>query len=157
MSRHVKILIALAGVVTIAAVLSVALRPQSPRERFFGIRPELSLARQAADSCTSALETEQSAFDAYVERVAAFRGRIDGLESLDERGVPADSYPEYLVAVDSFNAIVPGWEAAADSLRVHRTTCEEVVRVHNVLADSARSLAEEAELLDGRGDDGNTP
>jgi hypothetical protein len=152
LSRHVKILIGLAGVVTVAAVLSVALRPQSPREQFFGMRPELSLARQAADSCTAALESEQSEFDAFVDRVESFRARIDSLESLDVRGVPADSYPDYLVAVDSFNAIVPDWEAAADSLRTHRTTCEDVVRLHNLLADSARSLAEKAELLDGRGD-----
>lgn len=148
MSRHVKLMLGIAALVSVAAVLSVALRPQSPRQLFFGMRPDLTLARMAADSCASALEAEQAVFDQYVGRVEDLKSRIADFEAQDERGVPADDYPEYLVAVDSFNAIVPEWESAADSIRAHRVACEEVVRVHNELADSARSLAEEAELLD---------
>jgi hypothetical protein len=112
------------------------------------MRPDLSLARMAADSCATALETEQAVFDDFVERVEDLKGRIADYEARDERGVPAEDYPEYLVSVDSFNAIVPEWESAADSLRAHRVACEEVVRIHNLLADSARDLAEQAELLD---------
>jgi hypothetical protein len=148
-------MLGVAALVTIAAVLSVALRPESPRQLFFGMRPHLSLARMAADSCADALETEQAGFDDYVERVEDLKGRIADYEAQDERGVPAEDYPEYLVTVDSFNAIVPEWESAADSLRAHRVACEEVVRVHNLLADSARDLAEQAELLDREFDGGN--
>lgn len=144
-------MLVIAVLVTVAGILSVALRPLSPRERFFGIRPELSLARQAADSCSSALDREQVVFDRYMNRVDSLRARIGEYEALDERGVPADSYPDYLAAVDTFNTIVPEWEALADSLRVHRLACEATVRAHNLLADSARGLAEDAELLDGRG------
>jgi hypothetical protein len=153
----VKLMLGVAALVGVAAVLSVALRPESPRQRFFGMRPDLSLARMAADSCAAALESEQAVFDVYVERVEDLESRIAGYEAQDERGVPAGDYPEYLVAVDSFNAIVPEWEAAADSLRSHRVACEEVVRVHNQLADSARGLAEQAELLDREFDGGAQP
>lgn len=157
MSRHVKLLLGIAAVITVGAVLSVALRPESPRQQFFGMRPDLSLARMAADSCATALEHEQANFDAYVERVEEMKSRIAGYEAQDERGVPAEDYAEYLVVVDSFNAIVPDWESAADTLRAHRIACEQVVRVHNELADSARALAERADLLDGRGDGGSRP
>jgi hypothetical protein len=150
-------MLGVAALVTVAAVLSVALRPESPRQLFFGMRPDLSLARMAADSCATALENEQAVFDDFVERVEDLKGRIADFEAQDERGVPADEYPEYLVAVDSFNAIVPAWESAADSLRAHRIACEDVVRVHNLLADSARSLAEQAELLDREFDGGTQP
>jgi len=141
-------LLVVAAVVSAAAVVSVALRAPSPRERFFGMRADLSIARQAADSCSSAIDREQASFEAYISRVDSMRGRIGDLESLDRRGVPADSYPAYLETVDSFNATVPEWEAVAETLRVHRQACEDIVRVHNAMADSARHLAEQAELLD---------
>lgn len=151
MSRHVKLMFVLAAVVMLSALLTVSLRPASPRELFFDMRPDLSLARQAADSCTSELAVEQAGFDAFVDRVDGLRSRIERLEALDDRGVPADSYAEYIEAVDSFNVVTPGWESAADSLRLHRQSCKDLVRTHNLLADSARALAERAELLDGRG------
>jgi hypothetical protein len=148
LSRRVRTLLVVAGLVTAGGVVSVALRPPSARQRFFELRPELQRARLAADSCRQALDAERNAFRALITRTDAVKSRIGELEALDRRGVPADSYVIYLAAVDSFNASVPEWEAAADSFRAHRVACEAVVRAHNSLADSARALAEEAQLLE---------
>jgi len=150
-SGRVKVMLLVAILVTVGGVIAVATRPRSPRELFFAMRSDLLLARQAAESCSLSLENEQSAFDAYVVRVDGMRSRIRELEALDERGVPGARYPEYLAVVDSFNRVLPDWEQAADSLRAHRDICEQIVRNHNVMADSARDLAREADLLDGRG------
>jgi hypothetical protein len=151
LSRRLKLILGVGALAIVMAALSAILRPESPRQQFFGLRPDLSDARRAADACAAELEVEQADFDKYVDRVEDLRTRIAEFEALDERGVPARDYPQYLFAVDTFNAILPGWEAAADTLRTHRQACEELVRVHNALADSARALAEQAELLDRQG------
>lgn len=142
-----------AGVVTAGAFVSVALRPPTPRQLFFELRSPLQLARQAADECRTSLRVEEISFRTLRRRTDSVRSRIGVLEGLDRRGVPADSYRVYLQAVDSFNAAVPDWSAAADSLSAHRTACEELVRAHNTLADSARDLAVRANLIDATLDD----
>lgn len=137
-----------AGVVTAGAFVSVALRPPTPRQLFFELRGSLQLARQAADGCRAALRAEEDRFRAFRLRTDSVKSRIGFLEGLDRRGVPADSYRVYLQAVDSFNAAVPDWSAAADSLAGHRSACEDLIRAHNALADSARVLAARANLID---------
>jgi hypothetical protein len=137
-----------AGVVTTAAVLSVALRPPTARQLFFDLRDDLQLARLAADSCSAGLAIEQDRFRSLRARTDSMQSRIGSLESLDRRGVPADSYRIYLETVDSFNAAVPDWETAADSIAAHREGCEALIRTHNEIADSARILAQRANLID---------
>jgi len=154
LGRQVKYMLVAAGVVTVAAIVSVALRPRSPRQMFFDLRPDLQLARQDADSCRSALDVEEDSFRAVVQRTDSMRARIGGFERLDRRGVPVDSYRVYLETIDSFNSSVPDWAAAADSLSVHRDSCEALILRHNVLADSARELAQRANLIDSSLDPG---
>ena len=148
LSRHVRFMLVAAGLITAGAILSVARRPPTPRQLFFRLRPELQLARQAADGCRVALRAEEDRFRALRLRTESVKSRIGFLEGLDRRGVPADSYRIYLEAIDSFNAAVPGWSAATDSIAAHRSACEDLVRSHNELADSARRLATRANLID---------
>jgi hypothetical protein len=145
------------GVITAGAVVSVAVRPPTARQLFFELRGDLQLARQAADDCRVALRAEEDTFRAFRRRTDAMKSRIGFLEGLDGRGVPADSYRVYLEAVDSFNAAVPGWTVAADSIAAHRSVCEDLVRDHNVLADSARDLAARANLIDASLEDPEAP
>ena len=87
-SSRVKIMLIVAVLVTVGGVVAVAMRPRSPREEFFAMRSDLMSARRAAETCSLALEDEQTSFDSYVVRVDAMRDRIAELEALDERGVP---------------------------------------------------------------------
>jgi hypothetical protein len=155
-SRQVRYMIGAAVLVTAAGLVSVALRPASPRQLFFGLRDELQAARLDADDCRSALVAEEARFRRLMQRTDSLRLRVGAYERLDRRGVPADSYRVYLETIDSFNAALPDWETASDSLAVHRDSCESLVLKHNLLADSARSLAEEANLIDSSLDTAGT-
>lgn len=145
--RGVRILLVIAGLIAGASLIKLILAEPSPREHFHALRTELQSLRVVADSCQEAVTREQAEFDAYNARLDSLRGRIDSLESLDPRGVPADSYEIYLDAFERYNAGVPDWEPAAESLRAHWQACRALVRQHNELADSARELAEELDLL----------
>jgi hypothetical protein len=157
LSRQVRFMLVASGIITAGAIVSVAVRPPTARQLFFELRDNLQLARQAADDCSVALRAEEDSFRAFRLRTDSVKSRIGSLEGLDRRGVPADSYRVYLEAVDSFNAAVPGWAAAADSIAAHRAACEDLVRSHNVLADSARGLAARANLIDATLDDPEAP
>lgn len=145
--RGVIALLAIAGALFAAAILRFTIASNDPHERLYAVRAELRALRAAADSCRSAVEDEEVRFRAYDQQLDSLRGRVDRLESLDPRGVPADSYDIYLEAFESYNRGVPGWEAAAESLEAHWRSCRRVVRRHNTVADSARALAEELDVL----------
>lgn len=140
-------MLAVALLIAVATVVKLTLIPPSPQERFHTLREKLQALRASADSCRDSLEQEEARFLAYNQRLDSLRGRIDSLESLDPRGVPVDSYRIYLEAFDRYNQGVPGWETAVDSLQAHWRACRILVREHNRLADSARDLAAELDLL----------
>ncbi len=139
---------------TISALLFVAiviidlLTPVPPRERLRALRQEVAQLRMAADSCRSALEKEEAALLTASARLDSLRQSINYYESLDPRGVPADSYEVYLEVFNAFNRGVPVQEALGDTLQAHWQACLEITERHNALADSARAMAEEAGLLD---------
>lgn len=107
------------------------------------LREELRERRAAVDSCRLAVSQEEMGFEEYDRRVDSLRRRVEGLESLTPGGVPADSYPRYMDAFEAYNRAVPDWSARADTLQAHWRACREVVREHNVLADSLRRVVEE--------------
>lgn len=123
--------------------------PPSLRERAVGVRDSLRALRARVDSCRMALANEEAFFRRYDRRVDSLRTRIREYESLDPRGVPQDSFEAYMDAFEDYNEAVPGWEARAESLRVHSRACRRRVRAHNVLTDSLRGLlVEMGELED---------
>ena len=139
---------------TISAILFVVivivdlLTPVPPRERLRVLRQEVAQLRAAADSCRSALEGEEAALLAANARLDSLRQVIEYYEGLDPRGVPADSYEVYLEIFNTYNSGVPPQEEAGDTLKLHWQACLEITERHNALADSARTIAEEAGLLD---------
>jgi len=143
-----KVLLAAAALVLVAGGVSVAMRPPSQQERLRAMRVELRALKDSAETCSTALAEGQNGFKAYEAKVDSMRRRIAGLEDLVPHGVPADSYPTYRAAVDSFNAAVPEWRPTADSLTARRQACEARIEAHRMLADSVRALAEALGLLD---------
>ena len=120
--------------------------PPSPRERLEKMRTSLVTLRTAADSCGAALHAEERAFQAYNRNLDSLRARIGGYESLDPRGVPADSYAAYLDHFHRYNTGVELWEAASESLQAHWRACRAIAETHNAVADSARGLARDLGL-----------
>lgn len=139
------------GTISLVAVLVMALvdlmRPVPPEDRLRALRDEMASLRTAADSCRLALETEEAALQASDARLDSIRGRIEFLESLDPRGVPADSYPVYIRAFNEYNAEIPARAAAGDTLGAHFDSCREITEQHNLVADSALDLARELGLV----------
>lgn len=140
-------MLAIAGLVVGGSITVKFLIPASPRERLHALRIELTRLRSVADSCLEAVSEEEDTFRSLNTRLDSLRGRIDTLESLDVRGVPADSYDTYIEAFRRYNRGVPTWQPAADSLQAHWRACRALVQQHNVLADSARRLAEQLDLI----------
>ncbi|MGH7545312.1 MAG: diguanylate cyclase [Gemmatimonadota bacterium] len=120
--------------------------PPSPRERLEEMRTSLVTLRSAADSCRTALDAEERAFQAYTRNLDSLRARIGGYESLDPRGVPADSYVAYLEHFNRYNTGVERREAASESLQAHWNACRAVAETHSAVADSARTLARDLGL-----------
>ena len=148
MSGRVKAMLGIGVVVLVAGIVSISTRPPSPREQLRGLRVELRALKDSAEACTLVLAEEQDRFVEFEARVGSMRQRIDAIEEILPNGVPADSYPEYLVMVDSFNAAVPGWQPATDSLAATRLACQARIDAHAALADSVRDLAQSLGLLD---------
>jgi hypothetical protein len=138
------ILSAFAFVVILTADLLI---PPSPRELLRGMTPRLRELRAAADSCRDALANERSRLEASDARFDSLRQRIDLYEDLDPRGVPADSYEVYLEVFNEYNEGIPARAAAGDTLEAHWKSCRGIVEDHNALADSVRTIAEDADLL----------
>jgi hypothetical protein len=145
--KGVIILLAVAFAIMLASVVAHFVRPESQRARLQTLRTELQFLRSASDSCRAALADEEAAFRAYNDSLDAMRQRITELEALDPRGVPADSYAAYLETFHSYNEGIPGWGTAVENLEAHWQDCRELIGRHNRLADSARELADELDLL----------
>lgn len=142
MSGRAKLLLGLIILLLAAGGIVVVTRPVSPSERLRPLMEELRALRDSAQACSAALATEQARFVQHEARVDSLRQHIEGFERLAPRGVPADSYPKYLAAVDSFNAAARAWQPIADSLAARRRACEARVEAHRVFADSVRAFAD---------------
>ncbi len=139
------------GTISLVAILVMVLvdliRPVPPQDRLRALRDEMAALRTAADSCRLALEAEEAAIRASDARFDSLRGRIAFLESLDPRGVPADSYDVYIRAFKEYNRRIPARAAAGDTLGAHFDSCREITERHNLVADSALDLARELGLV----------
>lgn len=111
------------------------------------LRDELRVARVAVDSCRLEVARGEMAFRDHHDRVDSLRERVRGYEALDQRGVPADSYAVYMEVFERYNRSVQAWTQRADTLEAEWEACREIVRAHNVLADSVRTrLAEKGRV-----------
>ncbi len=137
----------ISAVAILAMVVIDLVQPVPPEDRLRSLRDEMSSLRFAADSCRLALEAEESRLRASDARLDSLRGRIDFFESLDPRGVPADSYELYMRAFNAYNARIPGRAAAGDTLKAHFESCRAIIEQHNLIADSALDLARDLGLL----------
>lgn len=146
-SKPFLVMFGISAVLFAAIVIVDLLTPIPPRERLRPLRQEVARLRAAADSCRSALDVEEAALLASNARLDSLRGVVEYYESLDPRGVPADSYEVYLDVFNAYNRGVPIQEAAGDTIQLHWRACLEITERHNALADSARAIAEDAGLL----------
>ncbi len=146
--RRPLVVMAAISVVALAIIALVdLLTPVPPTEHLHRLRLELRALRTAADSCRAALAREQAELRASDARLDSLRRAIRFYESLDPRGVPADSYDIYMNAFEAYNAGVPGRAAAGDTLAAHWRACTEIVVRHNAIADSARAVARQLGLI----------
>jgi hypothetical protein len=100
------------------------------------LRDSIAVLRVAADSCRVGVDSGVAALRGFNDTLTAMRTRVRGLEALDERGVPIDSYPVYMDAFEGYNRAAGEWAAREDSVRAQDGRCRDVARTHNVLADS---------------------
>ncbi len=141
------VMLTISVVAFVAIVVIDLLTPIPPSERLRALRQELTGLRMAADSCRQALTGEEARLRASDERLDSLKDLIDYYEGLDPRGVPADSYEVYIEIFNTYNERIPARAAAGDSLQAHWAVCRELIEQHNAIADSARDLAEELELI----------
>ncbi len=138
-NRTKSVLLILALLAGTAILISERRRPRG-QQAMLELRETLRTLRASADSCRIAVERDASRFEAFDHTLDSLRARVDSLESIDPRGVPADSYATYLEAFDRYNDSIAGWTRRADSLRVRDARCREIAELHNVLADSLRMM-----------------
>jgi len=119
----------------------------SPLARAEDVRTQVRAAQSAVDTCLARLAVNESRFREQARQTEVLQGRIRRLEALDPRGVPADSYPEYLETVERFNAAIEGWEFRGEVLEDRQQECRALVEARNVLADSLRRLLVESGYL----------
>ncbi len=135
------------GTISLVAILVMVLvdliRPVPPTDRLRSLRDTMAALRVAADSCRTALEEEEAALRMSDASLDSMRGRISFYESLDPRGVPADSYEAYIRTFNEYNARIPARAAAGDTLGAHFDSCREITERHNIVADSALNIARE--------------
>jgi hypothetical protein len=143
--------IAAATLVVAVGIVRIVTRPPSLRQQLFDLTKEIAVLRDSAQACRAALEVEQDSFTAYGVRLDSMRSRLKSIDRLHPGGVVFDSFEVYVETVDSFNAALPEWTPAADSINAHRAVCEGAIGAHNVLVDSARSLRAEMERRDRGG------
>ena len=145
--RPFLIMLAISLIAFVAIVVIDLLTPIPPSERLRVLRQEMTDLRTAADSCRQALTSEEARLLASDERLDSLKALIDYYEGLDPRGVPADSYDVYIDIFNTYNEEIPARAAGGDTLQVHWTACRTLTEQHNAIADSARALAEELELI----------
>jgi len=119
----------------------------STQERVEDMRERLRERRFAVNSCLSEMGADELAVEIRLADTESLRSRITALESLDPRGVPADSFPLYSELVDRFNAAVAAWDTLGTEARSSRDECRAFVQAHNSLSDSLRALLAAEGLL----------
>jgi hypothetical protein len=144
-------MIAAATLVVGVGIVRIVTRPPSLRQQLFELTKEIAVLRDSAQACRAALEVEQDSFAAYGGRLDSMRSRLESIDRLHPDGVVFDSFDVYVETVDSFNAALPEWAPAADSINAHRALCESAIGAHNTLVDSARTLRVEMERRDRGG------
>jgi hypothetical protein len=136
-------MLAIAFTGLVATIVADMIIPPSPEDRLIALRGVLTELRAAADSCRSALEREEEKLQAEDQRLDSLRTLIDQYETLDPRGVPADSYDTYLTIFNAYNSGIPLRTATAETLQAHWRECRGIAEQHNLTADSARAMATE--------------
>lgn len=140
MKRRVHPLLWAAAAILAAMLVREVVSLRRGPDEIGPLRDELRVLRAATDSCRVALQGDAARMEAYDAHLDTMRARVRELESMDPRGVPADSYRIYLGAFDSYNDSVAGWSARADTVRARWERCRAVTETHNQLADSIRRL-----------------
>lgn len=143
-----RVVLAVVGLVSLA-VLGFAVRAAQERRaearELEALRAELGDLRVAADSCRFEVTEGRVDFRRYERVVDSLRTRVREFEAMDGRGVPQERYEEYLETLDRYNEAVAGWDERADTLQSADDACREVIRLHNVAADSLRRRLEALE------------
>lgn len=140
-------LVAAAGAAAVLAFVAGrgALERRTQLQELERLQNRLADLRADAEACQLAVQQEERAFARYRAEVDSLRREVRELEALDERGIPAERYEEYLDAFDDYNKAVPLWEERADTLRAREEACRALVERHNALADSLRVFVERAQ------------
>ena len=108
------------------------------------LRDELYPARVTAERCQRSIAAGEGALQAFDARLDSLRTEVESFEALDRRGVPIESYEEYLGRFDSYSDSVNVWEAQERQLRAADAACRGVIRQHNELSDSLQRVLEAA-------------
>ena len=143
----ISIFVLLLAGMALSAWLERRAERDSPRARAEAVQNQVRLAQAEAERCLDDLETSSLRFDAQQRETRALEERIEVLQSLDDRGVPADSYEVYLEAVDRFNASIERWEMRGEVLESTQSECRSLVEERNLLADSLREILVEMGYL----------
>lgn len=141
-------LLAAVGLTFVWVAWSDARERQRTVEQVRSLQADVYAARTSADSCRNELAWAEGQFRRFDEHVDSLRTEVRAFEALDERGVPAERYEEYLELFDGYNDSVAAWERRADELRAAEEVCRALVEGHNTLSDSLRRRIE-AEGLGG--------
>lgn len=126
------------GVSAAAGAVSVVeqISDNAVRAEAEAMRDEVRQARLELNQCLDELDRAERAFREH-ERVTNYlRDRVEGYESLDERGVPSDQYDEYLETFDRYNESLPEWERLGESVQEQAAVCRELAEEHNARADA---------------------
>lgn len=141
-----------AGIVTVGLLVTGASRiieRQATIEEINRLRTELHRARVSADRCRGSLQTSEAALRDLGIAIDSLRGVVDSYEALDQRGVPADRYPDYLEVFDSYNDSVASWEDRERRLRTAETSCHSTIEEHNAISDTLQTVLAEAGIEAG--------
>jgi hypothetical protein len=135
-------LLALAVVIS-AALLGGPLLERNRRiAELQALRAELDSARYSVDSCRTALGMEEARFRRFNRTVDSLKTVVDSFDDPAQGGGPQARYPEYLESFHAYNDSVSLWSERADTLRAHDALCRELVKGHNLLADSLMRFRE---------------
>lgn len=143
----VRIALAIVALIVVVAGVDRGRKWLEHRSRIFEIerlRSRVGDLRSSVESCRVALERERDSFNRYRTSVDSLREEVREYESLDDRGVPAESYDVYIQTFERYNESLPGWRTRADSLTAHDDVCRDLTMQHNEAAQSLRENLEEA-------------
>lgn len=137
----------LAGLVVTGA--NRVMERQQTVEEINRLREDLHRARVSSDRCRGSLVTSEASLRDLGLTIDSLRSVVDSFEALDRRGVPADEYPNYLEAFDSYNDSVSSWEGRERRLRSAEAACRSTIEEHNAITDSLQTVLTEAGIETG--------